>query len=169
MDDHDTHAPSDPVELGDDAQPITGPHSDGTGDATGIWETIGAVPHELQGRDQWVVWREEMVEGRDKPTKVPYDAKADGGAIPANRASTGGRPSPQPASMDAATLVPLARYQNTIDRPTSVEGFGFWSGRDVRLQFRPAPPDSGIVFVRGDLKPAVRIPARSVCCTLAFA
>jgi UDP-3-O-acyl N-acetylglucosamine deacetylase len=50
--------------------------------------------------------------------------------------------------------------QNTIARPVAVSGFGFWSGRDVRLQFRPAPADSGIVFVRSDLKPVVRIPAR---------
>ena len=61
------------------------------------------------------------------------------------------------------TLVPLPRHQNTIARPASVDGFGFWSGRDVRLQFRPAPPDTGIVFVRGDLRPAVRIPARVAC------
>ena len=32
----------------------------------------------------------------------------------------------------------------------------------MRLQFRPAPPETGIVFVRGDLKPAVRIPARGL-------
>ncbi len=29
-------------------------------------------------------------------------------------------------------------------------GFGFWSGRDVRLEFRPAEPYTGIVFVRQD-------------------
>ena len=40
-----------------------------------------------------------------------------------------------------------------------MEGFGYWSGRDVRVEFRPAPAGSGIVFVRGDLSPEVRIPA----------
>jgi UDP-3-O-acyl N-acetylglucosamine deacetylase len=50
------------------------------------------------------------------------------------------------------------RNQRTIARPVSVCGFGFWSGRDVRLEFRPAPADTGIVFVRSDLG-AARIKA----------
>ena len=65
--------------------------------------------------------------------------------------------------MDAATLLLSPRHQNTIARPAAVQGFGFWSGEEVRLQFRPAAPDTGIVFVRGDLTPAVRIPARVAC------
>jgi UDP-3-O-[3-hydroxymyristoyl] N-acetylglucosamine deacetylase len=40
-----------------------------------------------------------------------------------------------------------------------VTGFGYWSGRDVTVELRPARPDSGIVFVRGDLTPPRRIPA----------
>ena len=40
-----------------------------------------------------------------------------------------------------------------------VEGFGYWSGLDVRVEFRPAPPDSGVVFVRSDLDEPGRIPA----------
>jgi UDP-3-O-acyl N-acetylglucosamine deacetylase len=40
-----------------------------------------------------------------------------------------------------------------------VAGFGYWSGRDVNVEFRPAPPDSGIVFVRTDLDPPRRIAA----------
>ena len=51
------------------------------------------------------------------------------------------------------------RYERTIGSPVAVEGFGYWSGRDVRVEFRPAPAGSGIVFVRGDLSPEVRIPA----------
>ncbi|MCR4414601.1 MAG: UDP-3-O-acyl-N-acetylglucosamine deacetylase [Thermoguttaceae bacterium] len=51
------------------------------------------------------------------------------------------------------------RPQRTIARPAVVTGFGFWSGRDVRLEFRPAPADSGIVFVRSDLEGCPRIPA----------
>ena len=38
-------------------------------------------------------------------------------------------------------------------------GFGYWSGRDVNVQLRPAPPGSGIVFVRDDLMPPARIAA----------
>jgi len=40
-----------------------------------------------------------------------------------------------------------------------VAGFGYWSGRDVQVEFRPAGPHSGIVFVRRDLDPPRRIAA----------
>jgi UDP-3-O-[3-hydroxymyristoyl] N-acetylglucosamine deacetylase len=40
-----------------------------------------------------------------------------------------------------------------------VTGFGYWSGRDVTVEFRPAPPHSGINFVRRDLNPPRRIAA----------
>jgi UDP-3-O-acyl-N-acetylglucosamine deacetylase len=51
------------------------------------------------------------------------------------------------------------RKQCTIGRTVSVSGFGFWSGRDVTLEFRPAEPDTGITFVRGDLPEPVSIKA----------
>jgi UDP-3-O-[3-hydroxymyristoyl] N-acetylglucosamine deacetylase len=51
------------------------------------------------------------------------------------------------------------RKQRTIGRSASVAGFGFWSGRDVHLEFRPARPDTGIVFVRQDLAGQPRIEA----------
>jgi UDP-3-O-[3-hydroxymyristoyl] N-acetylglucosamine deacetylase len=40
-----------------------------------------------------------------------------------------------------------------------VAGFGYWSGRDVTVELRPAPTGSGITFVRGDLSPPLRIGA----------
>jgi UDP-3-O-[3-hydroxymyristoyl] N-acetylglucosamine deacetylase len=40
-----------------------------------------------------------------------------------------------------------------------VNGFGFWSGRDVTLEFRSAAANTGVVFVRHDLQPSVSIPA----------
>ncbi len=49
--------------------------------------------------------------------------------------------------------------QRTIAGPVTVAGFGYWSGRDVCLEFRPAPADSGIVFVRADLAGCPRIAA----------
>lgn len=49
--------------------------------------------------------------------------------------------------------------QRTIGGPATVAGFGYWSGRDVRLEFRPAPAGSGIVFVRADLPGCPRIAA----------
>src|SRR5437764_11915687 len=51
------------------------------------------------------------------------------------------------------------RKQRTIGREASVQGFGFWSGRDVQLVFRPAAADSGVVFVRSDLDSQPRIKA----------
>ena len=51
------------------------------------------------------------------------------------------------------------RNQNTITQSVSLTGFGFWTGNDVSLQFRPAPPNSGLVFVRSDLFGQPRIPA----------
>jgi UDP-3-O-acyl N-acetylglucosamine deacetylase len=52
------------------------------------------------------------------------------------------------------------RYQRTIARPAEVAGIGFLTGASVRLRFRPAPPATGVVFVRTDLNPMVEIPAR---------
>jgi UDP-3-O-acyl N-acetylglucosamine deacetylase len=52
------------------------------------------------------------------------------------------------------------RNQRTIEKPVAVEGFGFWSGRDVRVEFRPAPVGTGVVFVRTDLPSPARIPAQ---------
>jgi UDP-3-O-acyl N-acetylglucosamine deacetylase len=51
------------------------------------------------------------------------------------------------------------RNQNTIVQSVSLTGFGFWTGKDVTIQFRPAPPNSGLVFVRSDLFGQPRIPA----------
>ena len=52
------------------------------------------------------------------------------------------------------------RSQRTISRPAEVRGVGFLTGATVRLRFLPAPPSSGVVFVRTDLRPAAPIPAR---------
>jgi UDP-3-O-[3-hydroxymyristoyl] N-acetylglucosamine deacetylase len=53
----------------------------------------------------------------------------------------------------------VPRQQRTIAAPVAVEGFGLWSGRDIRVEFRPAEPDTGIVFVRRDVNPPARIKA----------
>jgi UDP-3-O-acyl N-acetylglucosamine deacetylase len=61
-------------------------------------------------------------------------------------------------------MIPL-RHQRTIARSAAVEGFGYWSGQDCRVEFRPAPPDSGITFVldRPDIGPPVRFPVGPAC------
>ena len=53
----------------------------------------------------------------------------------------------------------VPRHQRTLASPVAVEGFGYWSGQDVRVEFRPVAQDVGIVFVRDDLNPAISIPA----------
>ncbi len=57
------------------------------------------------------------------------------------------------------TLSQPLRQQRTIGSAAHVQGFGYWSGKDVNVEFRPAAPDRGVVFVRDDLTPAVRIAA----------
>jgi len=49
--------------------------------------------------------------------------------------------------------------QTTIAHPVAVAGFGYWSGKDIRIEFRPAQAGTGIVFVRADLSPHARIAA----------
>lgn len=51
------------------------------------------------------------------------------------------------------------RQQYTLARPTSVNGVGYWSGNEVRVEFRPAAVNAGRFFVRDDLPGSPRIPA----------
>jgi UDP-3-O-acyl N-acetylglucosamine deacetylase len=51
------------------------------------------------------------------------------------------------------------RKQRTIAAPAAVTGFGYWSGCDVRIEFRPAPAGAGITFVRDDVEPPIGIAA----------
>ena len=52
-----------------------------------------------------------------------------------------------------------SRLQHTIRQPITVRGCGFWSGRPVRVEFRPAEIGSGITFVRDDLGKDAIVPA----------
>jgi UDP-3-O-acyl N-acetylglucosamine deacetylase len=51
------------------------------------------------------------------------------------------------------------RNQRTIAQTATVAGTGYWRGRDVRVEFRPAAVDTGLVFVRRDLPGCPRIAA----------
>lgn len=51
--------------------------------------------------------------------------------------------------------------QRTFKQRATLGGVGLHSGANVRLTLAPAPPDSGIVFVRTDVTPRVEIPALS--------
>ncbi len=52
----------------------------------------------------------------------------------------------------------VLRCQRTVGKSVAVEGFGYFSGQDIRVEFRPAPAGSGVTFVRSDLSPAARVP-----------
>jgi len=61
-------------------------------------------------------------------------------------------------SDDELALIYL-RQQTTLERAVQVTGFGYWSGKDVCVEFRPAEPNTGIVFVRCNGDAPKRIPA----------
>jgi len=56
--------------------------------------------------------------------------------------------------------MPYSRLQRTISRSVAVGGYGFWSGKHVQVEFRPAAAESGVTFVRDDLGDNARVPAR---------
>lgn len=49
--------------------------------------------------------------------------------------------------------------QKTIEKEITLSGKGLFSGQDVEITFKPAPEDTGIVFVRTDQPEPVRIKA----------
>ena len=51
--------------------------------------------------------------------------------------------------------------QRTLQNVIRATGVGLHSGKKVHLALRPAPVNTGIVFVRTDLDPAVHVPARA--------
>lgn len=53
------------------------------------------------------------------------------------------------------------RCQRTLGHAAEVTGLGFLTGAMVRLRFLPAPPGTGIVFVRTDLRPEAQIKAKA--------
>lgn len=50
------------------------------------------------------------------------------------------------------------KLQKTIKNEIKLAGKGLFSGKDVKIVFRPAEADTGVVFVRTDLSEPVRIP-----------
>ncbi|MGL4513515.1 MAG: UDP-3-O-acyl-N-acetylglucosamine deacetylase [Lacipirellulaceae bacterium] len=48
----------------------------------------------------------------------------------------------------------LPRLQRTLANTAAIEGRGYWSGRPVRVEFRPAAAGAGVSFVRDDLASA---------------
>jgi len=60
------------------------------------------------------------------------------------------------------------QYQTTLAKAAGFTGIGLHSGKDVTLKLRPAPVDTGIVFIRTDLPdmPRLRAMAANVTATL---
>lgn len=55
----------------------------------------------------------------------------------------------------------VCRTQCSIAAPITVDGVGLHSGEPVHVRMRPAPDDTGIVFVRTDMEQAVLLDALS--------
>ena len=53
------------------------------------------------------------------------------------------------------------RLQKTIKSEIKLAGKGLFSGKDVKIVFRPAEVNTGVVFVRTDLSDPVRIPVNT--------
>lgn len=52
-----------------------------------------------------------------------------------------------------------SRSQRTIARSAEVQGVGYLSGKDITLRFQAAPANTGVLFVRTDLRSKPFIPA----------
>jgi UDP-3-O-[3-hydroxymyristoyl] N-acetylglucosamine deacetylase len=64
---------------------------------------------------------------------------------------------PQPPRSRFETR-PRLRFESTVQRPVEASGVGLHSGVPVRIRILPAPPSTGIVFLRTDLE-SFSIPA----------
>jgi UDP-3-O-[3-hydroxymyristoyl] N-acetylglucosamine deacetylase/3-hydroxyacyl-[acyl-carrier-protein] dehydratase len=53
------------------------------------------------------------------------------------------------------------KLQKTIKNEAKLNGKGLFSGKDVKLTFKPAKPGTGVVFVRTDISQPIRIPANA--------
>ncbi|MHC4637515.1 MAG: UDP-3-O-acyl-N-acetylglucosamine deacetylase [Planctomycetota bacterium] len=53
------------------------------------------------------------------------------------------------------------KLQKTIESEVKISGKGLFGGEESRVIFRPAPVNTGIVFVRADIPEPVQIPAKA--------
>lgn len=56
-------------------------------------------------------------------------------------------------------MLTAKRTQRTLAREACARGVSFLTGVDVELRFRPAEPDTGVVFIRSDLPGRPSVPA----------
>ncbi len=62
----------------------------------------------------------------------------------------------------------MKKNQRTIQKAAEVEGQGLFGGQRARIRILPAPPDSGIAFVRTDLPGRPRLPVNPDTVTTKF-
>ena len=58
-------------------------------------------------------------------------------------------------------MIVKSEVQKTIIKKVSLKGVGLHTGEEVVLSFKPAPINTGFIFIRTDLNPKVSIPADS--------
>ena len=56
-------------------------------------------------------------------------------------------------------MIVKSEVQKTIIKKVSLKGVGLHTGEEVVLSFKPAPVNTGFVFIRTDIKPNISIPA----------
>ncbi|NBS19949.1 MAG: UDP-3-O-[3-hydroxymyristoyl] N-acetylglucosamine deacetylase, partial [Flavobacteriia bacterium] len=56
-------------------------------------------------------------------------------------------------------MIKQKSQQTTLNDSVVLKGVGLHTGKKVKLTFKPAPEDTGFVFVRTDLEDRVQIPA----------
>ena len=58
-------------------------------------------------------------------------------------------------------MIVKSEVQKTIIKKVSLKGVGLHTGEEVVLSFKPAPVNTGFIFIRTDLNPRISIPADS--------
>jgi len=53
----------------------------------------------------------------------------------------------------------LDNLQKTISRIVEYSGIGLFTGKEVKLRFKPSVANAGIIFVRTDIEGHPRVPA----------
>ena len=64
---------------------------------------------------------------------------------------------------DFASAIKMGVWQTTVKASVICAGIGLHSGSEVTLTLRPAPADTGIVFIRTDVEPAAEAYIPAVC------
>ena len=52
-------------------------------------------------------------------------------------------------------MIKHSTQQKTLAKSVRLDGIGLHSGQKVELNLKPAPPNSGFVFLRTDLDPLI--------------